>query len=121
MMRFPRNFDVQEVTYKLGCLEGEEMFKMPRQEYMAESTELAVKRFNDDEGIAAVARDLGLVEQTLRDWVQSASSGKFNAPRARKAAPEQTEVPRLRAENAHLRMENEILKKATAYFARDAL
>jgi transposase len=31
------------------------------------------------------------------------------------------ELSRLRAENARLKMENEILKKATAYFARDAL
>jgi transposase len=31
------------------------------------------------------------------------------------------ELSRLRAENVRLRLENEILKKATAYFARDAL
>jgi transposase len=35
--------------------------------------------------------------------------------------PEQMELSRLRAENARLRMECEILKKATAYFAKDAL
>jgi transposase len=34
---------------------------------------------------------------------------------------EQMELSRLRAENAKLRMECEILKKATAYFAKDAL
>ena len=35
--------------------------------------------------------------------------------------PEQMELSRLRAENIKLKRENEILKKATAYFARDAL
>jgi transposase len=36
-------------------------------------------------------------------------------------SPEQAEVVRLRRENRRLAMENEILKRATAYFARDAL
>jgi transposase len=35
--------------------------------------------------------------------------------------PEQMEISRLRAENARLRMEAEILKKAAAYFAKESL
>ena len=45
------------------------MFKIPKQEYTAEFKELEVKRVSGGEGVAAVARDLGLVEQTLRNWV----------------------------------------------------
>ncbi len=41
--------------------------KIPKQEYTAEFRELAVKRVKEGQGIAAVARDLGLIEQTLRN------------------------------------------------------
>jgi transposase len=97
------------------------MFKIPKPEYTAEFKELAVKRVKDGQGIGAVAKDLGLIEQTLRNWVKAAKAGKLNPPGAKKVTPEQMELSRVRAENARLRMENEILKKATAYFAKDAL
>jgi transposase len=97
------------------------MYKIPKPEYTAEFKELAVKRVKDGQGIRAVAKDLGLVEQTLRNWVKAAKAGKLNAPGAKTVTPEQMELSRVRAENARLRMENEILKKATAYFAKDAL
>ena len=97
------------------------MFKIPKPEYTAEFKELAVKRVKDGQGIAAVAKDLGLVEQTLRNWLKAAKAGKLNPRGAKKVTPEQMELSRVRAENARLRMENEILKKATAYFAKDAL
>jgi transposase len=95
------------------------MFKIPKQEYTAEFKELAVKRVKGGQGIGAVAKDLGLVEQTLRNWVKAAKAGKLNAPGAKAITPEEMELSRLRAENARLRMECEILKKATAYFAKD--
>ena len=97
------------------------MFKIPKPEYTVEFKELAVKRVKDGQGIASVAKDLGLIEQTLRNWVKAAKAGKLNPPGAKKITPEQMELSRVRAENARLRMENEILKKATAYFAKDAL
>ena len=97
------------------------MFKIPKQEYTAEFKELAVKRVKDGQGIGPVARDLGLIEQTLRNWVKAAKAGKLNPAGGKTVSPEQMELSRLRAENARLRMECEILKKATAYFAKDAL
>jgi transposase len=97
------------------------MFKIPKQEYTAEFKELAVKRAKSGETVGAVARDLGLVEQTLRNWVKAAKAGKLHTPGAKMVTPEQMELSRVRAENARLRMEVEILKKATAYFAKDAL
>ncbi len=80
-----------------------------------------MKRVKSGETVGAVARDLGLVEQTLRNWVKSAKAGKLHAPGAKTVTPEQMELSRVRAENARLRMENEILKKATAYFAKELL
>ena len=97
------------------------MFKIPKQEYTAEFKELAVKRVNSGQALAAVAKDLGLVEQTLRNWVKAAKAGKLHAAGTKAVTPEQMELSRLRAENARLRLECEILKKATAYFAKDAL
>ncbi len=97
------------------------MFKIPKQEYTAEFKELAVKRVRSGETVGAVARDLGLVEQTLRNWVKAAKAGKLHPSGAKLVTPEQMELSRVRAENARLRMEVEILKKATAYFAKDAL
>ena len=90
------------------------MFKIPKQEYTAEFKELAVKRVRSGQGIAAVARELGLVEQTLRNWVKAAKAGKLNPPETKAITAEQMELSRVRAENARLRMENEILKTAFA-------
>ena len=72
-------------------------------------------------GIVAAAKELGLVEQTLRNRVKAAEAGKLVGAGAKPVTPEQMELSRLRAENARLKMHVEILKKATAYFAKDAL
>ena len=95
--------------------------KIPKQEYTAEFKELAVKRVKAGQGIGAVARELGLVEQTLRNWVKAAAAGKLNGAGSKALTPEQMELSRLRAENIRLQRQCEILKKATAYFAKDVL
>jgi len=97
------------------------MMKMPRQEYTAEFKELAVKRVKEGQTAGAVAKDLGLIEQTLRNWVKAADAGKLNGAGGKVVTPEQMEFSRLRAENIRLKRECEILKKATAYFARETL
>ena len=91
------------------------MFKIPRQEYTADFKELVVKRVNSAQALVAVAKDLGLVDQVLRNWVKAAKVGKLNAPGAKAVVLEQMELWRLQAENARLRLECEILKKATAH------
>ena len=96
------------------------MKKIPKQEYTAEFKEQSVKRAREV-GVPVYARELGLVEQTLRNWVKAAAAGKLTAAGAKPITPEQMEPSRLRAENARLKMHVEILKKATAYFAKDAL
>ena len=97
------------------------MFKIPKQEYTPEFKAGAVQRVIGGQSIGAVAKDLGLVEQTLRNWVKAAQAGKLNRAGGKTVTPEQMDLSRLRAENARLRMECEILKKATAYFAKDVL
>lgn len=43
--------------------------KMPKQAYTLEFKELAVKRVTNGHAVGIVAKELGLVEQTLRSWV----------------------------------------------------
>lgn len=52
--------------------------KIPKQEYTPEFRELAVKRVKSGQPVSAVAKDLGLIEQTLRNWVKAADAGKLN-------------------------------------------
>ena len=87
------------------------MFKIPKQEFTAEFRQLAVDRVKAGQSFAATAKELGMNEQTLRNWVKAAKAGKLNAPSAKAVTAEQMELSRVRAENARLRMENEILKK----------
>lgn len=103
-------------------LEGEgKLKKIPKQEFTAEFRELAVKRAKAGQGIGAVARELGISEQTLRNWVKAFDAGRLNGPQAKAVTPEQMELSRMRAEVIRLRRELEIVKKAAAYFAKDAL
>jgi len=93
-------------------LEGEaKLRKIPKQEYTPEFRELSVKRVKAGQSIGAVARELGLIEQTLRNWVKAAAAGKLNGPGSKVVTPEQMELSRVRAENIRLKRENEILKK----------
>ena len=96
------------------------MVTMPKQAYTAEFKEQAVTRVTEVGSMGRVAEDLGLVEQTLRNWVKAAKAGTLNPAGVNALTPEQMELSRLRAEVSRLRMECEILKKATASFAREA-
>ena len=59
--------------------------------------------------IAASGTRLGIAEQTLSNWRKMAKAGKLAA--GKPVTPEQMELSRLKAENARLKMEVEILKK----------
>jgi transposase len=94
--------------------------KLLKQEYTVEFKEQVVKHAQAV-GIVTAAKELQLVEQTVRNWVSTAKGGKPLSNAAKEVTPEQMELSKLRAENARLKMHVEILKKATAYFAKDAL
>lgn len=68
-----------------------------------------------------VCRELGVSDQTLSNWIKGAAEGRLNGAGGRVVTAEEMELSRLRTENLRLKRENEILKKATAYFARDVL
>ena len=79
-----------------------------------------------DQGLslARVCTDLDLVDSALRRWVSEAKGASTGAQRGATARPavtaEQVELQQLRRENQILRMEREILKKATAFFAKES-
>ena len=95
--------------------------KIPKQAYTIEFKELAVKRIKDGQSVSTVCKELGLSDQTVRNWVKASAEGKLAGAGGRIVTPEEMELSRLRAENLRLKRENEILKKATAYFAKDVL
>ena len=72
-----------------------------------------------DEGktVAGAARDLGLTESSLRNWVEQARADRTNG-RTGLTTEERAELTSLRKDNRELRMERDILKKATAFFAK---
>ena len=71
----------------------------------------------EDQGYtnAAVARDLGIHENVLRKWRKKYGHQSGNSLKE----SEQEELARLRKEVSRLRMERDILKKATAFFANE--
>ena len=97
------------------------MEKIPKQEYTTEFKERAVKHVKEGKSIGLSAKELGLGEQTLRNWVKLSAAGKLTGAGTKPVTQEQMDLSRLRAENVRLKRECEILKKATAYFARDVV
>lgn len=73
-----------------------------------------------ERSVAQIAKDLGIAESGLRRWIQQAErdSGKRDDGLT---TPEREELRRLRRENARLRQEKEILRKAAAFFAREEI
>lgn len=63
------------------------------------------------------AADLGIGATTLTKWIAASDHARAGGLRE----SELEELKRLRKENLQLRMERDILKKATAYFAKTAL
>jgi transposase-like protein len=67
--------------------------------------------------IARIAEDLGISESCLRNWMAQADVNDGTKPGL--TSDERAELVRLRREKRVLEMEVEILKRASAYFARE--
>ncbi len=75
-----------------------------------------------DRSTSEIAMNLGIRRNQLYKWKEQMTQ-KGNVPSAKKGRPkkeDQSEMATLRQENKRLREENEILKKAAAYFARES-
>ncbi len=86
---------------------------------------IAVAR-KGEASVAQVARDFGISESCLQRWLKIADREDGLAPptlndRGGGSTDEAAELRELRRRNKLLEQENEILRRATAYFARDVL
>ena len=100
------------------------MEKLPRQKYTKEFREQAVRLVREQElTIPEAARRLCMSDQTLSNWVYKARHGTLAGMNGTRSPVTDldAEVSRLKRELAEARMERDILKKATAYFAKAQL
>jgi transposase len=102
--------------------------KTTKRKFTTEFKEEAV-RLVLQEGLSTpdAARRIEICDKTLANWVRLARHGKVlssNAEGAQRRVSSvselEMEVSKLRAENARLKMEKEILKKATAFFVKES-
>ena len=70
--------------------------------------------------VSEIARDLDLAHTVLRRWVGQSEIDAGKGPVGALTTEERAELVRLRRENRTLQMEREILKKATAFFAKES-
>ena len=71
---------------------------------------------------AEAARSLGIAENSLRLWKRALDAQGADAfPGHGRRTPQEQELARLREDNRRLRLERDILKKATAFFAKESL
>jgi transposase len=68
--------------------------------------------------VKEIAKDLGVSDQSLSNWVKRVEIDAGRAPGV--TSEEREELRKLRRENRILREEREILKKAAAFFARES-
>jgi transposase len=83
-------------------------------EFKAEIVELCQR---GDRSIGQVARDFDLTESNVRGWVNQAAIDQGERPGL--TTEERAELARLRRENRSLREDVEVLKRATAFFAKE--
>jgi transposase len=70
--------------------------------------------------IGAVTKDLGLTETAVRAWVRQAEIDGSGGAGGALTSAERTELTDLRRRVKTLEMERDVLKKATAFFARES-
>lgn len=93
----------------------------PRGKYTTEFRLEAVRLVKGGQAAAVTAKILGMPKQTLENWVRLSNKGQLVSASDKPVSAEQMELARLRAQLARVTMERDILKKATAYFAKESL
>jgi transposase len=100
------------------------MTKLPHGRYTREFREEAVKLVTEEHlGIKEAAERLSLGPSTLAYWLKQTKLGRLKEVGQIQRPPTELEIELARARKtiAELKMENDILKKAAAYFARESL
>lgn len=89
-------------------------------EFKQSSAQLAV---NSDQSVSKTAKELGVNANTLHGWVKrfQPTTDKLKQQHPVEHNTSTEELKQLKKENARLRQERDILKKAAAYFAGETL
>jgi transposase len=90
--------------------------KLFTQEFRDEAVRLAQTSGRSRREVAA---DLGIGLSTLRNWIDRRRERQMDEPPSDRQEDMAAELKRLRRENEVLRQEREILKRATAFFAKE--
>jgi transposase len=106
---------------KSQCKEREMGETNRRARYTLEYKMEAVRLVKGGQAVSVTAKILGIPKASLDNWVRLSVKGQLKGAGDKLVSPEQMELARLRAELARVKMERDILKKATAYFARESL
>lgn len=97
------------------------MSKRTKQDYTTEFRSRAVSMvISSEKTTAQIAKDLGMNVTTLYSWVSTAKSSE-SAVEEPNNAQLFDELKRLKKELAEVKEQRDILKKATAYFAKESL
>ena len=89
------------------------MTKATRARYTLEFKVEAVRLVKGGQSAAATAKILAISEQTLHNWIKAVKDGRLQGAGAKAVSAEQMEIARLRAELVRVKMERDILGKAT--------
>ena len=98
--------------------------KKPRRERrnMEPAFKLQVVKMIREQGLSVpqVCKDLDLTDSAVRNWLKQFEEEAAGRPGIGKPlTPEQQRIRQLEAENRQLKSDNELLKKASAFFARE--
>jgi transposase len=100
----------------------EEFFMTDKRRTFDDSFKLQVVKMIKDQGlsISQVCLDLNIGETAVRRWVQQYEAEQLGqAGIGKPLTAEQQRIRQLEQENRQLKVDNDILKKATAFFARE--
>ena len=97
------------------------MTSRPRRNFDTAFKLLVVQMIRDQGlGVGQVCRDLDLVDSAVRRWLAQYQAEQAGQPgQGRPLTPEQQRIRELERENQRLREDNSLLKKASAFFARE--
>jgi transposase len=92
---------------------------IPHRVYTAEFKAEAVK-LADEVGITEAAKRLDMPSSSIRNWMKPGARSRLSGDGGKRqpVSEAQAEITRLRREVASLKVDNEILRKAAAYFAK---
>jgi transposase-like protein len=97
----------------------EQQTRRPRRKFSVEFKRDAVEIVRtSDKSIAEVARELGIYDSSLGNWVRQDQIDR--GERDGVSSDEQQELSELRRENSRLRMERELLKRAVAFWVKES-